>query len=407
MNNIAIVIPCFNRADSLNRLLLSINNAIYDDLPPTLIFSIDGGGSQDVIELVTNFKFKHGNKRIILHPKNKGLKENIIFCGGLTEQYEAIILLEDDLYVADLFYIYAVQSINYYKENELIAGISLYSQRFNETNGLPFLPNKDDSDVFFMQLPSSWGQIWTRKNWNDFYLWYLNNKELTKEQIDQLPENIKRWSKQSWKKLFCVFLVESKKYFVYPYISLSTNFCSPGGVHVEKQINHLQTPLLLSDNLHIKFKFVGLKDSVSVYDLYHENISIRMFKAISEIDESIFEEDVCIDLNGLKHKCYLEKFKYVLTTRKVSSSIVSYNINFKPIENNILFMNFSEESQKADVISLTTPNEIIYKKNIPYYMVEFFCGASLTDRRFSLNIFYMVFNKAISRFLNRIYRFFW
>lgn len=69
MNNIAIVIPCFNRADSLNRLLLSINNAIYDDLPPTLIFSIDGGGSQDVIELVTNFKFKHGNKRIILHPK--------------------------------------------------------------------------------------------------------------------------------------------------------------------------------------------------------------------------------------------------------------------------------------------------------------------------------------------------
>ena len=106
MNNIAIVIPCYNRLDTLKVLLDSLLNARYDR-SVELVFSIDYSGNEDIYNLVDEFTWPYGKKNIIRHKENIGLRRNIISCGDLTSEYDAVIVLEDDLIVSPLFFDYA------------------------------------------------------------------------------------------------------------------------------------------------------------------------------------------------------------------------------------------------------------------------------------------------------------
>ena len=101
--NIGIVIPCYNRVDSLNRLLVSLEGANYIGEEVDLIFSIDYSGINNIRYLAESFQWEFGSKKIILHPSNIGLKQNILSCGDLVDEYDAVIVLEDDLYVAKDF----------------------------------------------------------------------------------------------------------------------------------------------------------------------------------------------------------------------------------------------------------------------------------------------------------------
>ena len=125
--NIGVVIPCYNRVDSLNRLLVSLKDANYLGDDVDLIFSIDYSGINSVQVLAESFQWEFGIKKLILHSNNLGLKQNILSCGDLVDEYDAVIILEDDLYVAKDFYNYAKQAAFYYLNNDNIAGISLFS----------------------------------------------------------------------------------------------------------------------------------------------------------------------------------------------------------------------------------------------------------------------------------------
>lgn len=87
-------------------------------------------------------------KKIILHPSNIGLKQNILSCGDLVDEYDAVIVLEDDLYVAKDFYNYAKQAAYYYLNNDNIAGISLFSYKYTEIGFYQFYPFQDNYDTF-------------------------------------------------------------------------------------------------------------------------------------------------------------------------------------------------------------------------------------------------------------------
>ena len=102
--NIGVVIPCYNRVDSLNRLLVSLKDANYLGDDVDLIFSIDYSGINSVQVLAESFQWEFGIKKLILHSNNLGLKQNILSCGDLVDEYDAVIILEDDLYVAKDFY---------------------------------------------------------------------------------------------------------------------------------------------------------------------------------------------------------------------------------------------------------------------------------------------------------------
>ncbi|MGK7895195.1 MAG: glycosyltransferase, partial [Xenococcus sp. (in: cyanobacteria)] len=139
--NPVIIIAAYNRANSLQRLLNSLVRADYtghDSI--TLIISIDYSNNSEVILIAENFVWEFGNKEIIKHSTNLGLKQHIIFCGDLTERYQSVIILEDDLIVSPAFYDYTCQALSYYQDQADISGISLYSYFYNEYAQVRFMP---------------------------------------------------------------------------------------------------------------------------------------------------------------------------------------------------------------------------------------------------------------------------
>jgi GT2 family glycosyltransferase len=160
----AIVVVTYNRPVSLKRLLSFLSIAIYDSSDVNLIISIDYQASElhnDVIKIARDFNWNYGFKKIIEHKKNLGLKAHVLSCGDLSEEYGAVIVLEDDIVVSPFFYDYALQSLQVYNENINIAGISLYAFEWSQVADRSFLPAPNGSDVFFFKMPNhgaSFGQ---------------------------------------------------------------------------------------------------------------------------------------------------------------------------------------------------------------------------------------------------------
>ena len=92
MNNIAIVAVAYNRVSSLNRLLNSLLKANLTEAP--LIISIDKSDTNIVEEFADTFTWPYGEKTVIKHETNLGLRSHILSIGQLLNKYEAVIVLE-------------------------------------------------------------------------------------------------------------------------------------------------------------------------------------------------------------------------------------------------------------------------------------------------------------------------
>jgi hypothetical protein len=324
--NIPVVVVAYNRPASLIRLLDSLDRAYYDQ-EVRLIISIDKSDTSEISKIANMFHWRHGSKEVIEHKENLGLRAHILFCGNLSENYDGVIVLEDDLYVSPGFYIYTMDAHKFFHEDKNIAGISLYSHNYNETAKLPFTPLIDDADSFFMQIPSSWGQCWSKEQWQEFSKWYESNKDNDITIESGLPENVVAWPSTSWKKYFYQYLISENKYFVYPRFSLSTNFGDPG-VHFPKKLFFQQVPLLMDKRT---FNFKSFSDSYVIYDSHCEILpdSINIFQP------RLNDFDYSVDLYGAKSKYHVNS-KYILTTKKCSTSILSFARDLKPMECNIL-----------------------------------------------------------------------
>lgn len=220
----AIVISAFDRPRSLERLLGHLSKGIFSSPDIPLVISIDGGGDDEVLKLATEFEWSHGAKEVIHHSTNLGLKEHIISCGDLTSRFGQVIVLEDDLGISPFFYEFALKSIATYADSEEVAGISLYAYKVSENGFDDFLPIDDGKDVYLMQIASSWGQIWTESQWSGFRSWMGSGGDMDK----LTPDYLDGWSDRSWKKLFIKYLIQKDKWFVFPRVSLTTNYEDAG-----------------------------------------------------------------------------------------------------------------------------------------------------------------------------------
>lgn len=268
---IAIVIPCYNRVDALLRLLNSLSNAYYDSSSVDLIFSIDYSGKDDVFNVAEQYVWVYGNKRIVKKTKNVGLRNNIISCGDFTSQYDAIILLEDDLIVAKDFYLYAKAVTFFYNKNEAIAGISLYKYEYSEFGQHRIYIKETEFDTYFVQWPSSRGQIWTRMQWVAFRKWYDGHSHKSCIEKANIPNMAKLWTR-SWKKYYAAYLVETNKYFVYPNVSYS-NVLPTIGEHYTDNIN--LDAVSLYQGHHDVYRFMPFENGL-FYDAFFEYKDIRI-----------------------------------------------------------------------------------------------------------------------------------
>jgi hypothetical protein len=324
--NIPIVVAAYNRPGSLKRILLSLAKAKYE-VPVELIISIDYGGSEELPGIARDFLWPNGTKHVIAHDRNLGLKEHILSCGDLVENYDAIILLEDDLYVSPFFYDYTQKAVQFYMDVPQIAGISLYSHNFNETPYLPFTPLPDNYDVFFMKVPSSWGQCWTKEQWGLFRGWYksVDERNITYDNI--LPADVELWPGTSWKKYFYYYLTLNDRYIVYPRLSLTSNF-SDSGTHILAKRHIFQRPLQYRP---MNYNFTGIDASYSVYDGFCELLPEKL----NLLCPSLGAYDYEMDIYGTKP---LEKIKkpYLISTQPSVHCLKSWDRCMKPAEVNII-----------------------------------------------------------------------
>lgn len=320
----AIVVVGYNRPDSLARLLKSISGAsyLYEDI--TLIISLDKSVNEAEVKAVAEkFQWTHGEKIVRTFAERQGLRKHILQCGDFSEKYGAVIVLEDDLYVAPDFYNFTVQAVNYYSSDKRVAGIGLYSHEWNGYAGLPFQKRIKDSDVFAGQFSITWGQCWTQSQWRAFRCWLEQHPKF--EFCDYIPQRINRWSEQSWGKFFVRYIVDSDKFYIIPNCSMTTNF-SDAGQH--SQITNTDHQVQLWEQTGGTYRFLQF-DELIKYDIFFEPI----LDTLSLL--GLENEEVDIDLNCTKGKKRTRK--YLLTTERLKYELVkSYSLSLRPIEKNIL-----------------------------------------------------------------------
>lgn len=334
----AIVVVTFNRPHSLRRVLYSLSKGYYPSIENVnLVISIDYQNSDkhtQVVKIANEFIWAFGEKKIIEHTENLGLRKHVISCGNLVNSYDSIIMLEDDILVSPKYYFYAINSLEFYGDKDYIGGISLYKHEKNPNNNRPFQPLHNDYDVFFLQFAQSWGQCWSKVMWLDFMKWYENKSEWNKYEGD-LPSFVLGWPESSWLKYYIKYLAETNKYFIYPYFSFSTNF-HDAGTHNNDVNNSCQVHLDIFSNSVGRFPKL---DEAICYDVYFELKNIQNYISISEIN---WQNDVCVDLYATKKN--FKNSKYWLTTASLPYKIIQhYGLNLRPHEVNIILDNQGNE----------------------------------------------------------------
>jgi hypothetical protein len=338
--NIAIVVPTFNRPHCLMRLLAALAKAEYSE-NTDLYISVDDAQKQlETVATAEQFHWAFGSKKIIARAQHLGLKEHILLCAAIVNEYDAVVLLEDDLVVSPYFFSYTQQALSFYANAEKVAGISLYNYAITESGFYPFYPKHDGSDVYFMQVASSWGQCWTKTQWNNFKVWLDEHPELNGDK--PLPEYIKSWGSQSWKKHFIHYLIDTDAYFVFPHQSLSTNFGEPGTNTDRKGL--FQTPLMQGERA---FQFCALKDSKSTYDAWFElnNFQKGDYNA----------HNTTIDIYGERTLDSVNT-PYLISSKPCSSPIQSFGLELSDYTQNIL------QDIKGDFFHLGATKDFTDKK---------------------------------------------
>jgi hypothetical protein len=339
MKSFAIVIVCYKRLDGIKRLLQGLEAVDYAGRKDiTLVFSIDNSGESIVEEYAKNYQWEYGEKIVRTFPERQGLKSHILQCGEYTKQFDIVAVLEDDIFVSDSFYYYAYNAAEFYELDDRVAGISLYSFQKNWLDWtLRFEPQKNEYDTYFMKIAQSWGQIWMKDKWEHFVEWYQKNSDFS--YTDKIPEYLNTWPKSSWLKYHTRYCIETDRYFVYPYVSLSTNF-SDAGEHTDVTINDHQVDLVFGKK---NYSFSPLNEDSIIYDEYCNRCNLAKYLNIPD-------NELTVDFWGTKRR-NLDK-RYVLTTASLKYKVISsYALSLRPIEMPVIL------GQKGHGIYLYDTNE--------------------------------------------------
>ena len=330
MEKYAIVVIGYNRVDSIKRLLHSLENVDYAGDQVSLICSIDNSGTHDVEKYVDSYVWKYGRKIVRTFKERQGLRKHVLLCGDLVKDYVAIAVFEDDICAAPGFYRYMKATVEYYQDDDRIAGISLYSHAWNVNAMQAFIPEQSEYDVFFMQFAQSWGQIWTKKQWENFRKWYAEH-DAEIQSDDDIPEYVTNWPNTSWLKYYIAYCIKENKYFVYPYLGMSTCFADVGE---HERIKNTMYQIPVSSSALIDYKLVKIEDAPVVYDAFFERENVNI--------AGINSKEICVNLYSTKKR--VERFHYVLTMDSLPYKVIrTYGLEYKPHELNVIWDNLGND----------------------------------------------------------------
>ena len=231
-----IVIFAFNRLDPLKRLVASLLE--NEEAKESNLFVFVDGPRQSKIDekekvlsvrkyVTTITGFKTVNYRF--HDENKGLANSII--AGTSEiinQYNRVIVLEDDLVVSKSFLRYMNEMLCLYENDSRIMQISGYGCKLTKVNDYPY-------DIYMNERAHSWSWAtwknrWDSVDWNvkDFSQ-LLSSKELQRKfnrrgsDLFKMLSGYMTGKNNSWYIRFNYSMYKQKKYSIMPVKSLVRN----------------------------------------------------------------------------------------------------------------------------------------------------------------------------------------
>lgn len=324
----AIVAVGYNRPDGMKRLLESIGRAHFDCEDVPLIVSIDESNRSDEVEAVAKaFDWKYGTKEIRRFPERQGLRKHIVQCGDYSEKYGAVIILEDDLIVAEDFYSYVCAAHEKYGEEDDVCGVALYSYGCNVFTHYTFTPLPSLSDVYLGAMVVTWGQSWNARQWKCFKTWYFEHEDKLPALNPNIPRDISSWTR-SWGRYFASFAAEKQLFYVYPYRARTTCF-SDFGEHnnVTVPVTFVQVPLMKGCP---KGYLLGDVSSLIKYDSFYERILTE-----KEMICGIPGNEVCMDLSNMK--TFAGGKRYVVTNSRLPyKEIGSFALTLRPASLNVI-----------------------------------------------------------------------
>lgn len=324
----AIVAVGYNRPNGIKRLLESIGRAKYETSDIPLIISIDESNRSDEVERVArDFEWKYGTKEIRRFPERQGLRKHIVQCGDISLKYGAVIILEDDLIVAEDFYTYTCSAHEKYCKDHRICGVSLYSYGTNVFSHIPFSPMPSVSDVYLSDMVVTWGQSWTDIQWNNFKSWYIEHEDKLPAVNPKIPKDISSWTR-SWGRYFASYMAEKGLSYIAPYVARTTCFADFGEHNKAKRVfNFVQVPLM--NGVPKQYCFEEYENLVH-YDCFYE----RVLKSNQEV-AGISGDKICMDVNGMKCSTLGKKF-VVTNTMLPYKLITSFALTLRPISLNVI-----------------------------------------------------------------------
>lgn len=255
----AICVVAYNRINAIVRMLDKIYSSDLGDLP--VYVSIDYSEKQTEIVSILESKAYYNKINIICHNVNLGLKKHVLFCGDIIREYDYLVVLEDDLLISSYIIDYVEECLK--TSLHKVATISLYSYHRSEGDLCSFIPIASGYDNYYMQFPSSWGQVYTKPMWFGFREW-LDRNDCEMFNDDLVPEYICRWPASSWKKHFLRYMIHNDLYSIYPYFSLTSNPGEDGTHH--KDVGNKWVSNILQSNRRWDIK--PLEQSDVIYNCH-------------------------------------------------------------------------------------------------------------------------------------------
>ncbi|KAI7858957.1 hypothetical protein BDC45DRAFT_433565 [Circinella umbellata] len=281
--DINLVVITDRRPHSLSRLLQSSDRSFYLGDKVNLVVHMEQSSDSVTRMLVGNFPWHHGKKVLRHRIRKGGLMPAIIESWYPKHNDDYAVILEDDVSLSPLFYVWAKYSILRYRYSnnnndsgdddrlrQMMFGVSLYSPRSLELHPAGRRPFHPDNVLlnhypprmpYVSQIPCSWGAVYFPEHWREFHeyltirLMDINQDRLLNITVPK--SRSERW-KKSWKKYFIELVYLRGYVMLYPnfqdFESFSTNHLETG-THVKTNakrlsaINAFLVPLMQRDTI--------------------------------------------------------------------------------------------------------------------------------------------------------------
>ena len=185
---LTIIVLANKRLGPLKRLLKSLRDADYGrDEGIKLHIRLEANQPREIVDFVVNYVWPHGEKLINSRIVQGGLIAAVVESWFPSDDNEFGLILEDDIEVSPLYYLWIKATLQWYREAgspERIVGVSLYTPKTTET--ATFCPPQDrdcrrfdpqdlisrlvprPNTPFLQQLPCSWGAVYFPRAWRQF-----------------------------------------------------------------------------------------------------------------------------------------------------------------------------------------------------------------------------------------------